>query len=502
MAQSSGRVSSIKLPIPTEPIRDPSTQADIRLRPTPEGLLNLSIDRASPSLSAVRELVFFIGSGRIGRSFLFAQEGGFLYQSPVSYYADRETYRASPGFQRKNNVDLTRAVQPACLLCHASRLQPVVGTQNQYDAREPFIENGIGCERCHGPGQRHVALMRATSAAKRRQNSAIVNPAKLSAAERDSVCAQCHLTGAARVARVATKGRSSYTPGEDLARTVAVFVWDRAEESGLTVTSHFETLAWSACKQASGDRLWCGSCHDPHGSSVNVRARCVTCHAAADTTCTLPLQDRRARNNDQCQNCHMPKSEVRDAEHAVYTDHSIPRSRSPQSSQSAAGVAAKELVPFWGRVAVDARDMALAYAVTALTEASVRRRAFELLRAAEAKDPNDLAVAAQLAQFYDRMGRPAEAIPLYHRVVAGDRTNSAARINLGSLYAQANRLPEAINLWQQALATNPALTQARMNLAVAQLRQGDREAGMASLRTALRWDPDNPDIVQALGQLR
>ena len=198
----------------------------------------------------------------------------------------------------------------------------------------------------------------------------------------------------------------------------------------------------------------------------------------------------------------MPKSEVRDAEHAVYTDHSIPRrpvQRNPPAASSAVG---KELVPFWRRGAEDARDLALGYAVTALTETSVRRRALSLLEAAEVKDSTDLPVAAQLAQFYDRMGRPTEAMPLYERVVAADRANTAALINLGSLYAQANRLPEAITLWEQALAANPALSQARMNLAVAQLRRGDRDAAIVSLRAALRWDPDNPEIVGMLRQLQ
>ena len=52
-----------------------------------------------------------------------------------------------------------------------------------------------------------------------------------------------------------TKGRGSFSPGDDLARTVSVFVWEGARQNGLTVTSHFETLAWSRCKQASGDRF-------------------------------------------------------------------------------------------------------------------------------------------------------------------------------------------------------------------------------------------------------
>jgi tetratricopeptide (TPR) repeat protein len=500
MARSSGRVSTIGPTVPTGPLTDASTQATIRLKLTKEGALTLNLERELPPLSISRELTYFIGSGRIGRSFLFAQEGGFLYQSPISYYADGDTYRASPGFQRKNNVDLTRAVQPSCLLCHASRLQAVAGTQNQYDAKQPFLEGGISCERCHGPGQRHVAGMKGASRAPRPADRAIVNPAKLQPAHRDSVCAQCHLTGAARVARAATKGRGSYTPGDDLARTVAVFVWDKAKDTGLTVTSHFETLDWSRCKQASGDRMWCGSCHDPHGAPVDVRERCLACHSSAKS-CTIALATRRARNNDQCQSCHMPKSEVRDAEHAVYTDHSIPRGRQAPSRATVQSMALKELVPFWRGAPVDSRDLALAYAVTALTDASVRLRAFDLLQAAAAKDPSDLAIAAQLAQFYDRMGQPAEAIPLYERVVAGDPANTAACINLGTLYAQANRLPEAMALWQRALAANPALTQARMNLAVAQIREGHREAGIASLRVALAWDPDNPAVAQMLRQV-
>ena len=32
----------------------------------------------------------------------------------------------------------------------------------------------------------------------------------------------------------------------------------------MTVTGHVEKLAASMCKQKSGDRMWCGSCHDPH----------------------------------------------------------------------------------------------------------------------------------------------------------------------------------------------------------------------------------------------
>jgi hypothetical protein len=492
MAQSSGPVSSIRPSPAAEPVTDPSTRATFRPQPTAQAI-KLNIERELPRLTATRDLTYFIGSGRIGRSFLFEQDDGFLYQSPVSWYADSNSWRASPGFQRRTTVDLTRPVEPTCLLCHASRLQQVSGAQNRYDTKQPFLESGIGCERCHGPGQRHVAAMKTAA---REAARTIINPAKLPAAQRDSICAQCHLTGAARVARAANTGRTAYKPGDDLARTVAVFVWAGARDAAVTVTSHFEKLAWSRCKQAAGDKLWCGTCHSPHGAPVNVRERCVTCHATKP--CKFDKAARLARN-DECHSCHMPKSEVQDAEHAVYTDHSIPRRA---QSPVAASAPVKELVPFWTQAPADPRDLALAYAVTALTEPSVRRQAFDLLRSAEAKYPADLPIAAQLAQFYDRLRQPTRALPLFERVVAGNPGNTAALINLGTLYAQADRLPEAIALWQRALAQNPALTQARINVAVAQIRLGDREAGISSLRVALNYDPDNVQAAEMLRQLK
>src|SRR5207302_11363811 len=97
---------------------------------------------------------------------------------------------------------------------------------------------------------------------------------------------------------------------------------------GMTVTSHVENLAQSACQRGSGDRLWCGSCHDPHVvPEVSQRAswfrtKCLMCHAKRG--CTESISARTRAAND-CTVCHMPKAAVADAQHVVYTDHSIPR---------------------------------------------------------------------------------------------------------------------------------------------------------------------------------
>ena len=489
MARTSGPTSDLAIPLPAGQVSSETTHSQFTLTGAAKAL-RLDIARDSPPLAASRALTYFIGSGRIGRSFLFSDDG-YLYQAPVSYYASAGEWRASPGFGRQGFVDLTRAVEPSCLMCHAGGLQQIPGTDNRYSAQQPFLENGISCERCHGPTDRHLAAMKAHSKA-----TAIVNPGKLSPSRRDSICAQCHLTGAARVSRASNQGHTSFVPGDDLAQSVAVYVWAGAKDAGLTVTSHFEKLAWSRCREASGARLWCGTCHDPHGTPVDVRGRCQSCHESKP--CKLPMAARRAES-DNCQTCHMPKSGVRDVEHAVYSDHSIPKlpNRAPERESARTNT----LVPFWAHTLPDPRDQAVALSVAALTEPAVRKEAFERLRAAAATDPKDLAVAAQLAQFYDRMGNSAAALPLLEKVVAAGASTTAQLVNLGTLYAQAGRIQEAKEAWEKALSRNPAQTGARLNLAVAQLREGDRDAARATLRLALHYDPDNPRIAELNSQL-
>src|SRR5207244_10775813 len=105
----------------------------------------MEFSRAESAVEGKRLLEWFVGSGRVARSYLFSQDG-FLFQAPVSYYAVPGKWDISPGYQQHRFVHLTRAVGAGCLVCHASRLQPISGTQNGFNA-PPFLEGGIGCER-------------------------------------------------------------------------------------------------------------------------------------------------------------------------------------------------------------------------------------------------------------------------------------------------------------------------------------------------------------------
>ncbi len=287
-----------------------------------------------PGARGSRRLEYFIGSGTVGRSYLYAVNG-FLYQAPVSWYSAPAKWDLSPGYQQYDHLFLTRGIEPVCLQCHASRVQPVAGTTNGY-AAPPFREGGVSCERCHGAGEAHIA-----------GRGKMINPAKLAPDRRDSICAQCHLSGEARIARAGAEG--SFRPGGLLSDSQVVFEWSGNPD--MNVTSHFERLAESACKKASGDRLWCGSCHDPHRAPAEAekagfyRAKCLECHQAAECS-----------RGPDCAGCHMPKRPVRDVQHSAYTDHAI---RKPGAVTAVSPE--RKLVPFGGVQAGD-REFGLAYA--------------------------------------------------------------------------------------------------------------------------------------------
>ncbi|HYP07864.1 MAG TPA: tetratricopeptide repeat protein [Bryobacteraceae bacterium] len=475
MATSSGPVSAIAAVLPEH------SGSSYRIRRTGEGLL-MEYGKSRASIGPVRrEMSWFIGSGAKARSFLLSVKG-FLFQSPIAWYTEDGKWDFAPGYVADDQPYLARPVLPGCLQCHASRIQQKANTQNGY-LSPPFLEAGIGCERCHGPGSAHI-----------KNGRDIVNPAKLDSKRRDSVCEQCHLSGEVRVNR-SGKRSAMFTPGEMFSDYVAVFVRS-GNKSGMKVTSHVENLADSACKMAAGDRLWCGSCHDPHGKpAVSMRAlwyrsKCLTCHEKG-MTCkesTVRRQDRA----DDCTSCHMPGTRVVDAEHVVYTDHSIPRRATAKR-----GVMSKDapLVAFPGTTA-DARDEGMAYAI-----AGQRDRALKILTRSVSPGSEDGEALLYLAELLNQKHDRNAAIKLYERAVQVSPNQLTGSVSLGAIRMEQGRYEDAIVLWTDALRKNPALVLVRFHLARVLVMQGRRAEAKEVLETALEFNPAFQPARQALEQL-
>ena len=449
----------------------------------------------APEIRGTQELTYFIGSGNVGRSYLFSVTG-FLFQAPVSYYARSGKWDLAPGYQRHNELFLMRPVESECLECHASGVQPIPGTQNGY-RDVPFLEGRISCERCHGPGRSHIAGHTSGQSVNPQE---IVNPAKLEARPRDSVCAQCHLLGESRIVKAA-RSLSRFTPGERLSDYAASLVWNSKNLAGFKATSHYEKLWQSRCKQASGDRLWCGTCHAVHSPPIPqqsgefFRQKCLSCHQSGHCRERAKLRETRG---DQCTSCHMPKAQSLEAEHSVFTDHSIPRGARRQPVVTGTD-AVSELVSFWGDKA-EPRELGLAYAQLGVRLHDKKRvvRVIELLKAAEAQGQADGSVLLQLAYASDQLGKSQEAISYYQRARQQDPSQTVASVNLGNHLAMKGQTREAIALWEDALSRNPGLESARINLATAYLQQGDPTSAEKVLRKALELNPSLKSALRLL----
>jgi len=384
-----------------------------------------------------RRLDYFIGSGEAGRSYLYSL-AGFLFQAPITWYSQKGLWDMSPGYEHDRNPLWNRAIAPNCLYCHASKIQPIYGTENQY-AEPPFAQNGVGCERCHGPGSEHV-----------KGAAGMVNPAKLVAARRDSICSQCHLSGEARVEK-AGRAMAMYRPGELLGDTASYFVFAGGQSAGIKATGYVEKLAQSRCKQASGDKLWCGSCHDPHTVPAReervqyFREKCLACHQQAHSA---------SGGGPDCASCHMPRDRVVDGGHGVLTDHGIPkRARKIAFEQASVW----KLEPFLG--AGEARELGLAYAELGARTGN-RRQQDEALRLLSPL-PVDPEIAMRLGDLLQRRGQTARAEHLYELAP----NSVVALVNLGGIYGSRGEYDRAIRLWRAALEKNPGQREASLYLA-------------------------------------
>lgn len=134
----------------------------------------------------------------------------------------------SPGFDTPR-VQTRRFMSYECVFCHDAYPRIPVGrdTAGNDPVFSTELPEGIDCQRCHGPGAKHVGLASATSPKLEDIRASIVNPARLSPALRMDVCMPCHLEPMSGVAysriRRFDRGAFSFSPGEALSKFLLVF---------------------------------------------------------------------------------------------------------------------------------------------------------------------------------------------------------------------------------------------------------------------------------------
>ena len=188
-----------------------------------------------------------------------------------------------------------------CLICHVTDAQAIVQASGPGST-----DRGIGCEKCHGPGENHILAIKADFL-----DLAIIDPKMASGLRVVALCAQCH----------SPLGRQT------------------SPEDPSAVRFPGTTLTWSRCFLESKDKLDCMTCHDPHRnaatSPAHYEAKCLSCHSGtarsggsrprseptsvSETTgpATCPVNPTKG-----CVACHMP-SVKNVVPHSSFADHFI-----------------------------------------------------------------------------------------------------------------------------------------------------------------------------------
>jgi predicted CXXCH cytochrome family protein len=438
-------------------------------------------DRRGP-LAGEQRLQLFIGSSHRGRTFLY-QLGSQWFELPVNFYTRRNTWDMAPAFDNAATLPAPLPVDPNCLHCHATDIQPSLVTARNRFASTPFRQGGIGCSACHGDPAAHLAAA---------GHAPITNPARLAPAQRDSACIQCHLEGDAVVYR---PGRSlaQFTPGDNLADLALYFVRASQQTGGARATSQYEALLHSACKRASGDKLTCTSCHDPHFDPPPAqrvqyfRARCLACHTAP------ALAVNHFPTQPDCAHCHMPSRSTVDISHEQVTDHDIEARPRPTPTNFIAQ-SNEDLVPV-GNFPASPRDYGLAYAQLAARHLpGAADKALHLLTQAAQSGASDEELNVRLAYLNQLAGNLPQARTFYTKTLEADPYEPTALANLAVLDASSNHLPEAIHLLDRLIAADPTQTPAGLNLAFIECKLGHPAEALALTHRLALFNPDDPTL--------
>jgi len=424
-----------------------------------------------------KELLYFIGTGHRGRTYLFSQDG-FVFEAPINWYGQQSLWDIAPAYQEDREIPMNLPAVSSCLACHTSNSQPPVpGTENRYE-QPPFAHAGVTCERCHGEGVSHV-----------RSGGSVVNPAKLSPERRDAICMVCHFEG--RVA-IQQPGHSlaDFRAGDKLTDFVHYFVLTGNADDRIGALSQTEALSQSVCKQKSGDKMACISCHDPHltpakeQAAAYYRAKCLACHGEK-------FGAKHKSKEPDCRVCHMPASSTSDIAHTQATDHRI--LRKPQAAlPNAQAQTEQRLVPFPADSGEpDARDLGLAW--ESLAQQGVKTadgQADQWLHKAVLEAPNDAGVLAALGYEEQKRGLIQQAREHYLRALEIDPLSNEAALNLGVIEAQAGNADRAIKLWQGPFDRIPGRSEVGMNLALLYCSTGKMEKARTTIAQVLKFNPD------------
>ncbi len=282
--------------------------------------------------------------------YLTREDGGVLRRLPLQWSNDLQDYFSYWNFQEKRPTtapDLWDQMRPLnsawnlfCARCHTTNLTIDNKDAAHTLAQTHWVDEGIACEACHGPGSAHVNYMSGNpvnriaawvnSKLRDQPVAFIANAAKLEKGAAMSVCARCH---GADIFRKTMDTYRLYEPGysdsgriNDLSDHFretkltprngppTMETWADARPKGIGML--FRSFIESSCYQNAEPR--CYQCHNPHDNKLPAQAGmlhpspqsdqyCLDCHAPIAQDQAAHTGHAPATSGSHCYDCHMPR---------------------------------------------------------------------------------------------------------------------------------------------------------------------------------------------------
>ena len=307
--------SLLELPMPAKPLKDPDDPSVSHHLDQKNGRVEIVTKREDQEI--LRVLVDYAFGTKDRYVTMVGRDTNNTYRAArLSHYKsskdegwDRtsgDTGAADPDHSVTGQEIHTRDGVVRCLACHVTT--PRDFRKNRPDDEKQTAaaaDSGIGCEKCHGPGENHVAAIKLGLA-----DLAVRSLSGLSGANVNKACVDCHTVGDPR----------------EVAATPEDPKWVRS--AGVTFSQ-------SKCFTESQGQLSCLTCHSPHQPSSNsasfYESKCLTCHSsekALKAEIKLNVVACKTKATKDCLNCHMPKVPV-PVLHNSLTDHYIRTRKAP-----------------------------------------------------------------------------------------------------------------------------------------------------------------------------
>lgn len=319
--------------------------ATVHLEVDPDGRFLYHVDQQGRSRQTL-EVVAFVGGGHMeggGTQASFVKfPDGSLRLLPFDYHREQNLWFCEARFKggwvpitTALPLDTCRYWPPQnnfgsnCGNCHSSQMEQRYSPEERKESVR-HRDLAINCESCHGPGRRHVDLIR--SGDWQRLDDIGMEPLAL----RDKngsleVCFRCHAMG--------QQLEPGFLPGkrfEDYYSVHSHFGSTHLGDGRVNGFGYQEGHLWSDC-YLSGS-MTCVDCHDPHSQRYRDvdgfpipgkfdDRQCLGCHGAKATEPERHTHHARGSPGSRCTSCHMPFLQQQDFGRTVRyerSDHAIP----------------------------------------------------------------------------------------------------------------------------------------------------------------------------------